>query len=297
MERQFDDYKAIVNKHLLDFIPVIDNKSISLYDAMKYSLTAGGKRLRPVLLLAACDFAGGDIKEALPYAIAVEYIHTYSLIHDDLPAMDNDDLRRGLPTNHKVYGEALAILAGDGLLNTAFEAMTKDMMMYFDDPSQIPKRVKAAYEIAKGAGVKGMVAGQVSDMESEESDISNEMLFYIHLNKTGALIKAAIKAGLYLGNPDSEMLERMDIYAENLGLSFQIADDILDVVGNAEELGKNVGQDAKDKKSTYPSINGLDKAYETLDEISGKALNAIHDYYDNAEFFAKLINDLKNRTK
>ena len=246
MERQFDDYKAIVNKHLLDFIPVIDNKSISLYDAMKYSLTAGGKRLRPVLLLAACDFAGGDIKEALPYAIAIEYIHTYSLIHDDLPAMDNDDLRRGLPTNHKVYGEALAILAGDGLLNTAFEAMTKDMMMYFDDPAKITKRVKAAYEIAKGAGVKGMVAGQVSDMESEESDISNEMLFYIHLNKTGALIKAAIKAGLYLGDPDSKMFERMDAYAENLGLSFQIADDILDVVGSAEELGKNVGQDAKD---------------------------------------------------
>ena len=297
MERQFDDYKAIVNKHLLDFIPVIDNKSISLYDAMKYSLTAGGKRLRPVLLLAACDFAGGDIKEALPYAIAIEYIHTYSLIHDDLPAMDNDDLRRGLPTNHKVYGEALAILAGDGLLNTAFEAMTKDMMMYFDDPAKITKRVKAAYEITKGAGVKGMVAGQVSDMESEESDISNEMLFYIHLNKTGALIKAAIKAGLYLGDPDSKMLEKMDAYAENLGLSFQIADDILDVVGSAEELGKNVGQDAKDKKSTYTSINGLDKAYETLDEISGKALNAISDYYDNAEFFAKLINDLKNRTK
>ena len=297
MERHFDDYKAIVNKHLLDFIPVIDNKSISLYDAMKYSLTAGGKRLRPVLLLAACDFAGGDIKEALPYAIAIEYIHTYSLIHDDLPAMDNDDLRRGLPTNHKVYGEALAILAGDGLLNTAFEAMTKDMMMYFDDPAKITKRVKAAYEIAKGAGVKGMVAGQVSDMESEESDISNEMLFYIHLNKTGALIKAAIKAGLYLGDPDSKMLERMDAYAENLGLSFQIADDILDVVGSAEELGKNVGQDAKDKKSTYTSINGLDKAYKTLDEISDKALNAISDYYDNAEFFAKLINDLKNRTK
>ena len=266
MERQFDDYKAIVNKHLLDFIPVIDNKSISLYDAMKYSLTAGGKRLRPVLLLAAC-------------------------------AMDNDDLRRGLPTNHKVYGEALAILAGDGLLNTAFEAMTKDMMMYFDDPAQITKRVKAAYEIAKGAGVKGMVAGQVSDMESEESDISNEMLFYIHLNKTGALIKAAIKAGLYLGDPDSKMLERMDAYAENLGLSFQITDDILDVVGSAEELGKNVGQDEKDKKSTYTSINGLDKAYETLNEISDKALDAISDYYDNAEFFAKLINDLKNRTK
>ena len=173
MDRTFDDYKEIVNRHLLDFIPVIDNKSISLYDSMKYSLQAGGKRLRPVLLLAACEFAGGNIKDAIPYAMAIEYIHTYSLIHDDLPAMDNDDLRRGLPTNHKVYGEALAILAGDGLLNTAFEAMNKEMMLYFDDPSQLPKRVKAAYEIAKGAGVRGMVAGQVSDIESEEADISN----------------------------------------------------------------------------------------------------------------------------
>ncbi|MBQ1401385.1 MAG: polyprenyl synthetase family protein, partial [Firmicutes bacterium] len=163
MERTYDEYKEIINRHLLDFVPVIDNKSISLYDAMKYSLTAGGKRLRPVLLLAACEFAGGDYREALPYAIAIEYIHTYSLIHDDLPAMDNDDLRRGLPTNHKVYGEALAILAGDGLLNTAFEAMNKDMMLYFDQPDQLPKRVRAMYEIAKGAGVRGMVAGQVSD--------------------------------------------------------------------------------------------------------------------------------------
>ncbi len=297
MERQFEDYKAIVNKHLLDFIPVIDNKSISLYDAMKYSLTAGGKRLRPVLLLAACEFAGGDIMEALPYAIAIEYIHTYSLIHDDLPAMDNDDLRRGLPTNHKVYGEALAILAGDGLLNTAFEAMNKDLMMYFDDPGQMAKRVKAAYEIAKGAGCRGMVAGQVSDIEGEDSDISGEMLEYIHINKTGALIKAAIRAGLHMGDADSEMMERMDQYAENLGLSFQIADDILDVVGNADEMGKNVGQDQKDNKNTYTSIFGLDAAYRKLDELSQSALDAIADYYDNAEFFAKLINEMKNRTK
>ena len=297
MERQFEDYKAIVNKHLLDFIPVIDNKSISLYDAMKYSLTAGGKRLRPVLLLAACEFAGGDIMEALPYAIAIEYIHTYSLIHDDLPAMDNDDLRRGLPTNHKVYGEAMAILAGDGLLNTAFEAMNKDLMMYFDDSGQMAKRVKAAYEIAKGAGCRGMVAGQVSDIEGEDSDISGEMLEYIHINKTGALIKAAIRAGLHMGDADSEMMERMDQYAENLGLSFQIADDILDVVGNADEMGKNVGQDQKDNKNTYTSIFGLDAAYRKLDELSQSALDAIADYYDNAEFFAKLINEMKNRTK
>ncbi|MBQ4466777.1 MAG: polyprenyl synthetase family protein [Firmicutes bacterium] len=297
MDRTYDDYKELINQHLMDFIPVIDNKSISLYDSMKYSLTAGGKRLRPVLLLAACEFSGGNIKEALPYACAIEYIHTYSLIHDDLPAMDNDDLRRGRPTNHKVYGEAQAILAGDGLLNTAFEAMYKDMLLYFDQPDQMLKRVKAAYEIAKGAGVRGMVAGQTSDIESEEKDISNEMLEYIHINKTGALIKAAIMAGLSLGDPDADMTERMERYAENLGLSFQIADDILDVVGNAEELGKNVGQDQKDHKNTYTSINGLDKAYERLDELSRDALKAIEDYYDNAEFFANLINEMKNRSK
>ena len=297
MERTYDDYKELVNKHLLDFMPVIDNKSISLYDSMKYSLTAGGKRLRPVLLLAACEFSGGNVREALPYAVALEYIHTYSLIHDDLPAMDNDDLRRGLPTNHKVYGEALAILAGDGLLNTAFEVMHKDMLLYLDDPAKLTRHVKAVYEISKGAGVRGMVAGQVSDIESEDTDISNEMLEYIHLNKTGALIRASIKAGLCLGNPDDEMKYRMDIYAENLGLSFQIADDILDVVGNAEELGKNVGQDEKDHKNTYTSINGLDKAYEKLDELANEALDAISAYYDNAEFFSKLIKEMKSRNK
>ena len=170
MERSYQDYKEIIDAHLLDFIPNIDNKSISLYESMKYSLTAGGKRLRPILLLAACEFAGGDINEPIPYACAVEYIHTYSLIHDDLPAMDNDDLRRGLPTNHKIYGDALAILAGDGLLTTAFEAINKDMMMYFDNPEKMRKRISASFEIAKGAGCKGMVAGQVSDIEAETND-------------------------------------------------------------------------------------------------------------------------------
>ena len=228
MERGYEDYKKMIDEHLLDFIPNIDNKSISLYEAMKYSLTAGGKRIRPVLLLAACDFAGGDVREALPYACAMEYIHTYSMIHDDLPAMDNDDLRRGLPTNHKVYGEALAILAGDGLLTSAFEAMNKDLMLYFDDAEKMAKRIRAINAIAKGAGCRGMVAGQVSDIEGENNEYSNEMLEYIHINKTGALIIAAIKAGLYLGSPSKDMLSNLDIYSENIGLAYQIADDILD---------------------------------------------------------------------
>ena len=295
MERSYQDYKEIIDAHLLDFIPNIDNKSISLYESMKYSLTAGGKRLRPILLLAACEFAGGDINEAIPYACAVEYIHTYSLIHDDLPAMDNDDLRRGLPTNHKIYGDALAILAGDGLLTTAFEAINKDMMMYFDNPEKMRKRISASFEIAKGAGCKGMVAGQVSDIEAETNDCSNEMLEYIHINKTAALIKSAIKAGLYLGNPSSDMLSQLDKYAENLGRAYQIADDILDVIGNPEELGKETGSDKKKNKTTYTSINGLEAAQDRLEQLTENAVEAIADYYDNAEFFRDLVLELKDR--
>ncbi len=297
MDWKYEDYKKLIDEHLLDFLPNVDNKSISLYEAMKYSLTAGGKRLRPTLLLAACDFAGGDVREALPFACAMEYIHTYSLIHDDLPAMDDDDLRRGLPTNHKVYGEALAILAGDGLLTSAFEAINKDMMLYFDSPEKLKRRIKAAYEIAKGAGCRGMVAGQVSDIESENVECSNEMLAYIHLNKTGALLKSAIRAGLYLGKPSGEMLEDFDKYAENMGLAYQIADDILDEIGDPQKLGKAVGSDQKKNKNTYTSINGLEAAKERLNTLTENAVSAIAAYYDNAEFFRDLVLKLASRTR
>lgn len=296
-ERSFDEYKELVDQHLMDFVPNIDNKSISLYESMKYSLTAGGKRLRPVLLLAACEFAGGNIREAIPYACAIEYIHTYSLIHDDLPAMDNDDLRRGLPTNHKVYGDAIAILAGDGLLTCAFEAINKDMMLYYDSPEKIKKRVNAAYEIAKGAGVRGMVAGQVSDIEAENAIASKEMLEYIHLNKTGELIKAAVKAGLYLGNPTGSMIIDLEKYAENMGIAYQIADDILDVNGNPEETGKATGSDKKKNKNTYTTILGVEAARLRLEELTEMAVKSIDKYYDNAEFFRNLVLNLAKRTK
>ena len=297
MERTYDEYKELVNRYLLDLMPAVDNKSNTLYEAMKYSLSSGGKRLRPVLLLACCEFAGGNVMEALPYAAAIEYIHTYSLIHDDLPAMDDDDLRRGKPTNHKVYGEAMAILAGDGLLSTAFEIMARDMTMYLDEMDQLKKRTRALTVIAKGAGIRGMVAGQSSDVENEKNRVSNEMLEYIHTNKTGALIKAAMLAGLYMGDPDDRMIESFSQYADNFGLAFQVSDDILDVVGDAKVMGKNPGQDTKDNKNTYTSLVGLDKAKETLDELLGKALEAIADYYDNAEFFAVLVNKLRVRDK
>ena len=287
MDRTYNDYKNLIEEHLLDFLPNVDNKSITLYEAMKYSLTAGGKRLRPVLLLASCEFAGGDIYEAIPYACA--------MIHDDLPAMDNDDLRRGLPTNHKVYGEAMAILAGDGLLTSAFEAIHKDMMLYFDSAEKMTRRIKAAYEIAKGAGCRGMVAGQVSDIENENNLCSNEMLEYIHINKTGALIMSAVRAGLYLGNASAKMLSDMERFTECLELAYQIADDILDVVGDPEQLGKAIGSDAKKQKNTYPSINGMEASVERLHELTEAAVAAIAPYYDNAEFFRNLVLELAQR--
>lgn len=296
MRENYDEYKKTINDYLIDYIPSIDNKSNTLYESMKYSLTAGGKRLRPVLLLAACEFAGGKSEDALPYACAMEYIHTYSLIHDDLPAMDDDDLRRGNPTNHKIFGEGMAVLAGDGLLTTAFEIMNRDMLLYFDNLTELKKRINASYVIAKNAGVQGMVAGQASDIESEHTECSSEMLDYIHLNKTGALIVAAIQAGLYIGGADAEMMKDMTTYAECLGLAFQIADDILDIKGNEEEMGKKTGADAKKDKVTYVSLNGLEKSEKRLDELTCKAVDALEKYYDNAEFFKELVVKLQKRT-
>ncbi|MBE6031161.1 MAG: polyprenyl synthetase family protein [Clostridiales bacterium] len=295
MNQEFKQYKELVEKHLLDFLPEIDHKSITVYEAMKYSLTAGGKRLRPVLLLAACDFAGGDIKEAIPYACALEYIHTYSLIHDDMPEMDNDDLRRGMPTNHKMFGEAMALLAGDGLLSSAFEAMTKDSLIYFDNHEKLKRRVSAAYEIAKNAGCRGMVAGQVADIEAESKQCSKEMLDYIHINKTAALIMGAVRAGALLGGADTKLLNDLTLYAENLGLAFQIADDILDVIGDEKELGKKTGVDSELNKATYPALYGLEASQKRLHELTVNAVEALADYYDNAEFFTDLVKDLEVR--
>lgn len=297
MIEDYDVYKSIVDEHLLDYLPRIDSKSSTLYDAMKYSLTAGGKRLRSVLLLASCEFAGGSYRDAIPYACAMEYIQTYSLIHDDLPAMDNDDYRRGQLTNHKVFGDGMAILAGDGLLTTAFEVMTKDMLLHFDNNEELTRRINAMYIIAKNAGVGGMVAGQVSDIESEKKECSNEMLEYIHLNKTGALIVAAVKAGLFIGGADDDMMDKMTTFAENSGLAYQIADDILDVKGNREEMGKDAGVDARQSKVTYVSLNGLEASEKRLEELTDKAIDAIADYYDNAEFFRELVLKLSKRTK
>lgn len=295
--REYNLLKAMIEEHLLDFMPEVDHKSGTLCDAMKYSLSAGGKRLRPVLLLAACEFCGTDKREALPFACALEYIHTYSLIHDDLPAMDDDDLRRGAPTNHKVFGEAMAILAGDGLLSSAFEVMHKDMLLYFDDTDKLKRRLKACYEVAKGSGVRGMVAGQVADMEAENKQCSKEMLDYIHINKTSALIVAAVMAGAHLGGADERKRQELFNWAENMGLAFQIVDDILDVCGDEADIGKKTGVDAKQNKATYPGLYGLEISENRVTELLDQCDEIMKPYYDEAEVFNELTASLRDKIK
>ena len=295
IDRTFEEYKALLDEHILDFIPDIDQKSITLYDSMKYSILAGGKRIRPVLLLAACEFCGGKAEEALPYACAMEYIHTYSLIHDDLPCMDDDELRRGQPTNHVIYGDAVATLAGDGLQAAAYEAMQRDMLLYFDNFDALKSRVRAAYEIVKGAGVTGMVAGQIADVEAENKRCSKELLDYIHSTKTADMIISAVRAGARLGSCSEQELENLTVYAENLGLAFQVCDDILDVEGDEELLGKEVGHDEANSKATYPALYGLDESKRKLRELTDAAKDALAEYYDNAELFVELAEMLATR--
>lgn len=293
----YNDYKRMVEDNLLNYIPEIDQKSITIYESMKYSLLAGGKRLRPVLLLASCEFAGTECETAVPYACAIEFIHTYSLIHDDLPCMDDDDLRRGVPTNHKVYGEAIATLAGDGLLNSAVEIMNLDKLMFFDDFDMIKRRISASYEIVTAAGCRGMIAGQVADIEAEDRNCSREMLDYIHNTKTAALIIGAVRAGARIGGADEDVLEDLTLYAENLGLAFQVADDILDVTGDEEIMGKKTGSDESSQKATYPSLYGLDESRKRLTLLTDQAKEALAKYYDNAEFFVKVADELETRCK
>ncbi|MGI6114334.1 MAG: polyprenyl synthetase family protein [Mahellales bacterium] len=263
-----------------------------LYNSMEYSLFAGGKRLRPILLLWTFDIFDDDRQPAYYYAAALEFIHTYSLIHDDLPSMDNDDFRRGKPTNHKVFGEAVAILTGDALLNTAYEIMTNAAIKYSD---QTKIHLTAQYEIAKASGALGIIGGQIMDILTENKGGEPEILNYIHTHKTGALIKASVRAGAILGNCDKISLSVLDKYSEYLGLAFQIIDDILDVVGNTEKLGKTVGKDAKSKKLTYPSLFGLQAAKDKAAELTQKAVDQLQYFGNKAEILEALTQYLCKR--
>ena len=276
---------------LKKYMPKEDGYQSTIMEAMNYSLKAGGKRLRPILTLEACKVVGGNEEDAIPFAMAIEMIHTYSLIHDDLPALDNDNLRRGKPTNHKVYGEAMAILAGDGLLNYAYEVMLSNSL----NKKKPENYLKSINEIAKSAGIYGMIGGQVVDVQSENTSIPKEKLDYIHLNKTGAIMIGCMRAGAIIGNANEDELEKITRYAKNIGLSFQIVDDILDIIGDQSKLGKNIGSDIENNKSTYPSLIGLEESKEIAIKLIDEAKENIKSLNGDSSFLEGLANYIIDR--
>lgn len=263
--------KALVEQALSDSLPV--SYPESLYNSMRYSLLAGGKRLRPILCLAACELAGGDVALALPTACALEMIHTMSLIHDDLPAMDNDDYRRGKLTNHKVFGDAMAILAGDALLAYAFQVVAEETQNV--DPYRL---LQVIGRLGKAVAASGLVGGQVVDLESEGKPIPLETLDFIHAHKTGALLEVSVVSGGLLGGADAEMVQNLTGYAHDIGLAFQIIDDILDVTATSEQLGKTAGKDVAAAKATYPSIWGIELSRQKAEALIQSAKQQLAPY-------------------
>lgn len=289
MKEQLKEKAALIDKHLDAYLTVKDNPQKIIYEAMRYSVFAGGKRLRPILMLGVCEMCGGDISEVLPFACAMEMIHTYSLIHDDLPAMDNDALRRGKATSHIKYGEAVAILAGDALLSRAFEIVSEY------NGSEPQKAIKAINMLAASSGTEGMIGGQVVDIESEGKEITLDELRYLHLGKTGAIIRSACTIGALLGGGSEEEIKAVDEFAQNLGIAFQIQDDILDVTGSEEELGKPIGSDAEEGKNTYMSLLGLEKSKQLAREYSESAKKSLDIFGDRARFLRELTDYLTGR--
>lgn len=275
---------AYIEDLLKQYMPKEEGYQKTIFEAMNYSLSSGGKRLRPILTLESAKIIGGDVKEVIPFCVAIEMIHTYSLIHDDLPAMDNDDFRRGKPTNHKVFGDGMATLAGDALLNYAFEIMLKESL----GKENADIRLKAIYEIARGAGIYGMIGGQVVDIESENKSIEKEKLDFIHMNKTAAMIIGCMRAGAIMGNACEDDLQNITKYAKNIGLAFQIVDDILDIVGDEKALGKPVGSDIENHKSTYPSLLGLEKSRCIARQLIEEGKSSIKDLPSEKDFLNQL---------
>lgn len=239
----------------------------SLNEGMRYSLLAGGKRVRPALCLAACQLVGGDLEQAMPTACAMEMIHTMSLIHDDLPAMDNDDFRRGRPTNHKVYGENMAILSGDALLAYSFEHICRDTQGV---PAE--RLVRVVVELARASGADGLVGGQVVDIQSEDKEVGLDVLKYIHEHKTAALLEAAVVCGAIVGGADDATVEKLRRYALNIGLAFQVIDDILDITQSTEVLGKTAAKDLASNKTTYPKLLGIEKSKQVAEQLIAEAI-------------------------
>lgn len=288
MKEQLRKYVERAESALQMYMVKYDNPQKIIYEAMAYSLFAGGKRLRPVIMLAVCDMCGGNSEDILPFAAAMEMIHTYSLIHDDLPAMDNDDLRRGMMTNHIKFGESTAILAGDALLNRAFEVMSASKL-------DAEKTLRIIHTIAVSSGTEGMIGGQIVDIESENKTIGIDELRYIHSLKTGAIIRSSAVAGAIGAGADEEKIKAVDEFALNLGIAFQIRDDILDVAGDEKTLGKPIGSDAQNNKTTYVSIYGTEKAEQLVKQYSENAKNALVVFGEKNKFLLQLTDYLAGR--
>lgn len=290
-QAQYQEYKALADAALNTYFADTTVSYHRLLEAMHYSLTAGGKRLRPVLVLAFCAACGGDVRAALPIACAVEMVHTYSLIHDDLPCMDDDDMRRGKPSSHIKFGEANALLAGDSLLTFAFQSA--------GEAEDIPADAvaKAVSLLARASGCAGMIAGQVQDLENENKTVAADDLRSVDILKTGELIRCACQLGCIAAGADDNKLEAARVYAENLGIAFQIVDDILDVTSDEATLGKPVGSDAENCKNTYVSLLGLEEAKKIAAELTRKAIDALGVFGGESEFLVLLSKKLLSRNK
>jgi len=286
LKAALEERRRLVDQALDAALPPDDAWPETIHRAVRYSLFAGGKRIRPALVLAAAEAVGGSRQEALPLACAVEMVHTYSLIHDDLPAMDNDDLRRGRPTNHKVFGEAMAILAGDALLTRAFHLLAELPDNASGDV--IRRRLAATAILGEACGTGGLVGGQVMDLESEGRSIPPAALERLHRAKTGALLSACVRGGAVLGGAGPRELERLSSYASAIGLVFQIVDDVLDVTASAEQLGKTAGKDLVAQKATYVSLHGLERARQMARELLAEALEAVAPFGERGALLAGL---------
>ncbi|MEW6418891.1 MAG: polyprenyl synthetase family protein [Nitrospirota bacterium] len=308
----------LIDSYLKSYFSVTRKPSV-LHEAMRYSLFAGGKRIRPILALASYEACGSDPKDIIPYASALELIHTYSLIHDDLPAMDNDELRRGKPTSHKVFGEAIAILAGDALLTEAFFMLSSmevqsskfkvESLPPFNSPltkggdrgvtelrtPNAEQILKIIHEVARAAGASGMVGGQAQDILSENSEPDKDTLHFIHLHKTAALITASVRMGPILAGSDEDTMNALTRYGENIGLVFQIIDDILNIEGNSKELGKSAGSDKRKMKMTYPSLFGIEGSRQKAQDLISGAINALHIFSSEADPLREIAHYLIKR--
>ena len=290
---QLKKYQEQVNNELEKYSGKKDVPEKILNNSMEYSLMAGGKRLRPILVIATYEIFGKNINKCIPYAVAIEMVHNFSLIHDDLPGIDNDDFRHGKPTNHKKFNEATAILAGDGLLNQAYIVISEDLIK--SESEELKNKLKVFNEFS--TAVDRMIAGEYIDTEYEGKQITDEYLEYIHKNKTGALLKLCVRMGAILANANEKDLEKLTKYAEKIRLPFQIKDDILSEEGNEEILGKPVGNDKELEKCTYVSKYGLQGAKKILEEITKEAIEELKEYGDRAEFLRELALYIKDRNK